>query len=427
MSLKEFTKEIFTRYGLTEEDINVYLKYLRAPYATISEVFMYYEEGEIEYAKVEEITKKLVEMGFIKKIEGMVDRYIPLEPYFELFTNESEIFRNQIAEIKTAVLADQSNRFEKLEAIQNNSVKEIDTAVDTQVNAFFKDSDNKNTDKKQRIDKATTRFKDTSKSLEKELHDVIEADYSRLTGDINRIDKESDDVWDVNSSKFKSDNDTLNKDLTEITQAQVKSSKGQESNIRNIIDALNSDLKNISSSFVGDNEKEINTAKDNITEIITDLLKDFSTRVDNLEKELKKDLDDHVDRHKNIANELKPKMEQILEKYLERMDKIVTDLKERISRLLTEHSNHLQNTTNNIESDIHAKVDNRHLTLKDQVNTHKSTALTLLENLLDSANRFSDFSEDMAKQGLFFFGGKKKKYVARWKQVEQDVASLSRP
>jgi sugar-specific transcriptional regulator TrmB len=160
MSLKEFTKEVFTRYGFTEEHINIYLAYLRVPRATISEVFMTLgEEHEgLEYQNVLEITEWLEERGFLKKIEGIVPRYIPLEPFFELFTNESETLRNEIAKIKDTILTDQSSRFEKLENIQNKSVSEIENAVDSQVKAFFEDSDTKNSNKKNKIDKATNRF-----------------------------------------------------------------------------------------------------------------------------------------------------------------------------------------------------------------------------------------------------------------------------
>ena len=365
MSLKEFTKEVFTRYGLTEDDIKVYLMYLRTPRATISEAYLSFEEGEIEYARVEQITNMLVEKGFLKRISGIVDRFIPLEPYFELFTNESELFRNEIAKIKDNVLADQSNRFDRLENIQNNSIQEVENAVKTQVTDFFADSDNKNTSKKERIDKATTRFADTSKALEANLHGIH--------------------------------------------------------------DNLNSELKKISQSFVNDNETEIKRAKDDLTKLIGDLLSDFSKRITDLEKELKKDLDGHVDRHKNIANELKPKMEQILEKYLERMDKVVTDLKKRISNLLNEHINHVKSTTGRIESDIHLKVDDRHLKLRDQINSYRDRALTLLENLLNTSNMFSDFSEDITKQGLFFTKGKKRKFIDRWDRIKNEVASISRP
>ena len=383
MSLKEFTKEVFTRYGLTEDDIKVYLGYLRVPRATMSEVYLSFEEGEIEYAKVEEITKKLIESKFLLKVEGIVDRFIPLEPFFELFTTESEKFRTEIATIKDNVLADQSNRFEKLEAIQNNNIEEVSTAVTNQVYAFFEDSDNKNLNKKNRIDSATNRFKETSKTLEKELHDNIEKDYSELLADTGKLDSE----------------------LVSITEAHNTSSKDLEKNIHTIMDTLNSNLKDISGSFVSDNESTINTTKDNLTKLVAELLGDFGSRVENLEKELKKDLDGHVDRHRNIASELKPKMEQILEKYLERMDKVVTDLKDRITRLLTEHITHVKSTTGNVESEIHSKVEDRHEIFKNHVNSYKDSALTLLENLLNTANMFSSFSEDISKQGLFFTKG----------------------
>ncbi|TFG08498.1 MAG: hypothetical protein EU539_02100 [Promethearchaeota archaeon] len=364
MSLKEFTKEVFTRYGLTEEDIKVYLMYLRTPRATLSEAYLSFDEGEIEYARVEEITNMLVEKKFLKKIEGVIDRYIPLEPYFELFTNESGIFRNEIAKIKDDVLADQSNRFEKLESIQNKSIGEVESAVSNQVELFFNDSDNKNSSKTERINKATNRFSETSKALEASLHGIC--------------------------------------------------------------DTVNSELKKISQSFVDENETAINRAKEDLNALISELLEDISTRVKNLDTELKKDLDGHVDRHRTIANELKPKMEQILEKYLERMDKVINDLKNRISRLLDEHITQIKSTTGRVESDIHSKMDDRHMKLREQINSYRDRALNLLENLLTTANKFSNFSEEMANQGIFFFKSKRQKYVDRWKVIEEDVASVSR-
>ncbi|MFX1316227.1 MAG: hypothetical protein ACFE9T_10210, partial [Promethearchaeota archaeon] len=366
MSLKEFTKEVFTRYGFVEDQIIVYLVYLRVPRATPSEVYMTLtdEHEELTYEKILEITNWLVEKGFLKRIEGIVDRYIPLEPYLELFTAESEVFRDEIAKIKDNILADQSSRFEKLETIQNKSIEEVETAVDGQVKAFFEDSDSKSNVKKNKIDNARSRFTETSKAL--------------------------------------------------------------ESNIHKIMDTLNADLKNISGTAVSDNETTVNKTKDNLTMLISELLTDFSTRVENLDKELKRELDEHVERHKTTANELKPKMEQILEKYLERMDKVITDLKERISNLLKEHLTHLKNTTDTLQTNLKATVDERHRILTDQTNEFKSMTLTLIDNLLEHANRFTDFSEDMAKKG-FFWLGKKKKYKARHETTIQNILLYTEP
>jgi len=174
MSLKEFTKEIFTRYGFTEEQINVYIVYLRVPRATSSEVYLSLAEDhpDLTYDIVLEITNWLVEKGFLKKVTGIVDRFIPLEPFFELYIGESKIFRDEIGKIKDSILADQSNRFEKLEAIQDKSINEVATAVDDQIGLFFGDSDTKNNDKKERINSSRNRFTDTSKTLEENLHSI---------------------------------------------------------------------------------------------------------------------------------------------------------------------------------------------------------------------------------------------------------------
>jgi hypothetical protein len=366
MSLKEFTKEVFTRYGFTEEYINIYLAYLRVPRATISEVFMTLgEEHEgLDYQTVLEITEWLVERGFLKKIEGIVSRYIPLEPFFELFINESETLRNEIAKIKDTILTDQSNRFEKLENIQNKSISEVENAVDSQVKTFFEDSDSKNSIKKNKIDKATNRFTETTKAL--------------------------------------------------------------ESNIHSTVDTLNSNLKDTSTLHVSKYEAEINSSKDNLTNLIADLLNDFSTRVESLDRELKMELDEHVERHITISNQLKPRIEQILEKYLERMDKVVADLKDRISNLLKEHTNHIKNTTDTLQTNLKATVNERHRTLTDQTNDFKSMTLTLIDNLLEHANRFTDFSGDMAKKG-FLWLGKKIKYKARHETTIQNILKYTKP
>ena len=366
MSLKEFTKEIFTRYGFTEEQINVYIVYLRVPRATSSEVYLTLaeEHPELTYELVLEITGWLVEKGFLKKVTGIVDRYIPLEPFFELYIGESKIFRDEIAKIKDSILGDQSNRFEKLEAIQEKSINEVATAVDDQLKAFFDDSDAKNNNKRDRINSSRNRFTDTSKTLEENIHSIM--------------------------------------------------------------NTLNSNIKNISDTRVKENESMVNKTKDGLTGLISNLLADFSKRVEELERELKSDLDDHVDRHQTIANDLKPRMEQILEKYLERMDKIVVDLKERIANLLKEHLNHLKNTTDTLQTDLKATVDERHRVLTDQTNDFKSMTLTLIDNLLEHANRFTDFTEEMGKKG-FFWMGKKKKYKARHETTIQSILKYTEP
>jgi sugar-specific transcriptional regulator TrmB len=52
--------------------------------------------------------------------------------------------------------------------------------------------------------------------------------------------------------------------------------------------------------------------------------------------------------------------------------------------------------------------------------------LTLIDNLLEHANRFTDFTEEMAKKG-FFWMGKKKKYKARHETTIQNILKYTEP
>ncbi|MHA1804874.1 MAG: hypothetical protein ACTSU4_10150 [Promethearchaeota archaeon] len=408
MSLKEFSKEIFTRYGLNDQQIRIYLGYLRVPRATPSQVYlMFSEEDGIDYETVVETTNFLEEKGFLKKIEGAIsglNRYIPLEPYFELFVNESAGFREEIAKIKDDILIEQSTQFSRLDEVQQEKVGEIDSTVRTQISEFFKDADNKNAEVKNILKEKNDFFSATNKTIENKLHKNLENTHSELKGDIQGLDTE----------------------LSSISETHKNSLKSLEQKLHEVKDLLNADLKNISKAFVEENEKEINSAKEGISNMVAEMLKDFNERTKDLEIELKKNLEEHVERHASIANELKPQMEQILDKYLERMEKIVTDLKKQISKLLKTHENQIQNFTNALETNLKAKIEKRHEILVEQTTNFKNTTLRLIDNLLEHANRFTDFSEDMAKKG-FFWIGKKQKYKERNEGVIRDVLTYTKP
>ncbi len=113
MSLKDQTntEEIFTRYGLTEEEFKTYLVFLSQPQVTVSEVADMLEK---DVESVTKIAAKLEENNFIKKIPGVIERYIPLEPYFSLFNKDSEVFREEIGTIKDNVLQNSIQTLRKI-------------------------------------------------------------------------------------------------------------------------------------------------------------------------------------------------------------------------------------------------------------------------------------------------------------------------
>ncbi len=470
MSLKEQTKEIYRRYGLSDGEFQAYLVFLTYPQFTVSEV-----AGLLEFEEPSEmqvIADKLESLNFIRKIPGIIDRYIPLEPYLELFTKESEVFRNEITKIKDNVLTDQSVRFESLDKIENTSTESVTGNVKNQIDAFFKESDANDVNKsttienarsrfdttsialmaelqnaffqtrdtftttrntytdsvKEQTHKSRDRFESTSKSLETDLHKHLDDNDAKIKNTINTKYEESSKVLDNNTSKFTNDNTQLNSELTAFSSNQVSQTESLEKNLHNTIDSLNSQLKLITENFKSKYDGGIKEQKDTLNQIIDDLLKDFADRVSSLEIECKKELDEHVEHHKEHGDSLKPTLDEILDKYLLRMKKVVDELKNKFSDLLNTHVQDFNQTSTKLRDEINSKLDSRHTGLAGQVLEFKKSTIQLMENLRDTSDTYDELAESLAKRGsawkaLLF--GKHKKFVEKYDDIKEKISTIS--
>jgi len=135
MSLKEQTQEIYTKFGLTDYQFKVYLVFLSYPQFTVSEVAGILDKADTseDLKTIQDIADKLEKVNFIKKIPGVIDRYVPCEPYLEMFNKESAEFRVEVTRIKDEVLTGQSTRFENLEGIETTAKTAVDTTIQKQV------------------------------------------------------------------------------------------------------------------------------------------------------------------------------------------------------------------------------------------------------------------------------------------------------
>jgi hypothetical protein len=369
--IKKFVEEIFDEYGLAEDEIEVYEVYCRVPRATIGEVYLFFKYGknkEIKYETVLTITEKLVDSGFLKEIEGIIKRYIPLEPFFELYSSQSESLRNNLTNIKEQVTEDKSKRFKTLEEIQNKSIDEFTNALSSQSKIFIKETDMQNQNKEKRIIKARDKFTTTGEDFQKDVQEIL--------------------------------------------------------------DNLNTDLKTLSGSFREQNENKIKTSQDDIKRLTSELLNDFTNRLDDLEIELKKELDEHYERHKTIAGELQPKMNLILEKYFERMEKIVVDLKNKISNLLYNHINNLKNTTENLKNSLKSTFDEKHETIVNEITKFKENTSQLIDNLLEYSDLYTGLSKDLSSRVTAFkalLSGKHEEFKEKYEQVKKEIIEYSKP
>jgi hypothetical protein len=469
MSLKNQTKEIYIRYGLSDFEFEVYLVFLSQPQITVSEVAGILEK---DLQEIKLITEKLCSINFIKKIEGIIDRYIPLEPFFELFVSESAKFRDEISKIKDTVLSDQSIRFANLDSIQNSSLETIDTSVKTAVEDIFKKADQHDVDKKSKIEEVQKRFDDTCKPLEDEIQratfesrdrfietrteftenvknttegarDRLESSLKSLEGELhehldeenqnfkNQINLKHDEAvifLDNNTSKFSTDNLELNNTLALFSDNHISQTKKLEDNLHVVLDQLNTKLKNNSEGFKTKFDDGIQNQKTTLNQIVDDLLVNFKDRVQKLEIECKQDLDEHVEHHREHADNLKPQLEEILEKYIFRFKKIIDDLKTQISGMLAEHIEHFENSNENLRNNLNESINTQHSDLAGQVLSFKSNTVGLIDNLQEISASFGELTEQLAKRGSAFKSllfGKHKLYKEKYEEVKERIEAIS--
>ena len=168
--------------------------------------------------------------------------------------------------------------------------------------------------------------------------------------------------------------------------------------------------------------------KEGINKITFDLLKDFTQRVNNLETEMKKDLDAHVDKHKENAQSLTPDLEEILAKYMTRMNDVVEELKRTITKLLYEHIDHVLSTTKKIETRLNDRFEERQGELIGSVKSFESNTVVLIDNLIDISSKVGDLSKVLKSRGSAFkalFAGKHKKWVELNKDVKERIGKIS--
>ncbi|MHA1679880.1 MAG: hypothetical protein ACTSUE_02660 [Promethearchaeota archaeon] len=406
MSLKEINMEIFTEYGLLEDEIKVYIGYLSMPQATVSQIMSLLE---MEYDTVKTHTEKLVELKFLKKIEGKIERYIPLEPYFSLFTGQSSVFRDEISVIKDNVLADQSAKYDELDGIGTGAKTSIENTVAEAQSNFNSDANDQETVATSTITTARDRFEESSKKLELEIHQTLDKNFDLWKNDCNELENEMAAKWSAHSSKFTGDNEDLNQKLTTL-QTQMKSdSDALEKSIHDTLDALNNQ--------VGQHTAD---GKTNINKLIDDLLADFDTRLKSLDTEVKSQMDEHVSQHKEHAEGLKPRLDAILQKYMDRMNEVIEDLKARITKLLGTHVDHLKSTTDKMQGDLTSTLSSKQEKYVDKVKDFEQKTKLLIDNLVEITENLNNLSGFLAKRGSAFkalFVGQHK----YWREVYQKV------
>lgn len=419
MSLKEETKEIFQHYGLTEAEIEAYLVFLSYPQFTISEVAGVLEKEE-QLTEIQEIAAKLEKIGFIKKIPGVVDRYVPCEPYLELFTKESAQFRSIINKVKDDALADQSSRFENLESIENNAKESINSTVETQIGDIFRETDTKDVHKKELFETTTNRFKTTSEALIQKIRgetfaarDNFEADRTTYTDNVKLKTESARDRFMKTAEELQN---SLQTALFHIRDRYETTSKDLENHLHSHLDQRKTQLHDTVNARVQDTEglwdaqaAKFKNENNNLNSTLTGFSDDYSAKTKAYESEIHGTIDSLNQNLKNIGNQFKQTYQSGVQSQKQQMNKIMDDLLQdfstRVSNLETECKKSLDDyvayhkeNADNLKPNLDEVLEKNILRMKEVIDKLKVDFSHLLENHMSSVKKINEQYRDTVKE-----------------------------
>ncbi|MCK5299212.1 MAG: hypothetical protein KAJ76_09915, partial [Candidatus Heimdallarchaeota archaeon] len=101
MSLKNVQSSLLSQIGFSEQEQTVYLTILGVGNASLGE--MYLQTG-IDLDELQQVVQDLTNRGYLKKIEGKINRYIAVEPFLKGFLFVEKEFQNDIIGIENSLI-----------------------------------------------------------------------------------------------------------------------------------------------------------------------------------------------------------------------------------------------------------------------------------------------------------------------------------
>ncbi|TET30797.1 MAG: hypothetical protein E3J70_03690 [Candidatus Heimdallarchaeota archaeon] len=102
MSLKNVKSSLLSQIGFSEQEQHVYLTILGIGNASLGE--MYLQTG-INLDEIQQVVQDLSNRGYLKKIEGKINRYIAVEPFLKGFLFVEKEFQNDIIGIENSLIS----------------------------------------------------------------------------------------------------------------------------------------------------------------------------------------------------------------------------------------------------------------------------------------------------------------------------------
>ncbi len=334
MSLKNVQSSLLSQIGFSELEQQVYLTILGIGNASLGE--MYLQTG-IQLDELQEIVQELSNRGYLKKIEGKINRYIAVEPFLKGFLFVEKEFQNDIIGIENSLI----NVFDQSYDTLAQRMTEFKSSITPIFDKVAEELRTSNEQLKMDLTNSIYRHSDKVSNLAEDFDLMLTEGFSKTFLSIsNELSNLSNEV----SVLLRDESDKATERMQKFEQLMNKTIQDMFEPLDNAIIEYKATVPERLKTILDENKNEISTLQKNVKSItkysITELsttLKEFDKGIVEVTNKAAKNYSDVVSNYKiathGIINQEKSKIDTAVVKVIEHVGKNIDQLSVEASNL----------------------------------------------------------------------------------------------
>ena len=320
MSLKNVESSLLKQIGFSEAEQQVYLTILGIGSASLGEVYL---QTGIPLEDIQTTVHDLSSRGYLKKIEGKINRYIAVEPFLKGFLFVEKEFQNDIIGIENSLINVFDSSYEKL-------IKKMDSFKGSITPIYDKISEDLRTsNEKLKMDLTNSIYRHSDKisGLAEDFDLMLTDGFSKTFLSIsNELSNLSNEI----SIILREESDTATSRLQKFEQLTNNTIQSLLEPLDNSMVEFNATVPGELDATLADHRAEVSSLQKSIKETTKTNLKELGTTIKEVEKELMTILTEAVNGYSETINNYKKASNDIVAEEKSKVDGVVLKLIETV-------------------------------------------------------------------------------------------------
>jgi len=322
MSLKDVKSSLLNQIGFSEEEQQIYLTILAIGNASLGEIYL---QTGLPLEDIQTVINDLSGRGYLKKVEGKINRYFAVEPFLKGFLFVEKEFQNDIIGIENSLISVFDESYEKL-TVKMDQFKASISPIYAKISEELRNS---NEQLKMELTNAIYRHSDKISNLAEDFDLMLTDGFSKTFLSIsNELSNLSNEV----SVILRDESDKATERLQKFEQLTTRTIQDMIEPINNALQEYNTTVPDRLKALLDENKLEIGELQKNIKSITKDSLKDFSESIKEFEKLFNAIITDSSDKYSETIESFQKSFGELISNELGKIEGTVQKLIDQIGK-----------------------------------------------------------------------------------------------